>query len=394
MTDNMLNEDNFSKDLDFLKKYTDIVVLKNNKSAVAVAPLFQGRVMTSATNADSGNGFGWINKKVIEKGFLSEEERKGKIEDQIYVFGGEERFWLGPEGGQFSLFFKPEDDFEFSNWKTPAVIDTEAFTLVSHTDHSATFEHRCELINKSGTIFKMGIGRSISILNKASIENIIKKKFSTNVEFVGYQSNNQITNIGDQPWIPETGLPSIWMLGMYKPSSETTMIIPFKDGEEAILGQTVNDTYFGKVPKDYLEVKENILFFKGDGTKRSKIGVNSKRSKGIAGSYDAVGKVLTLITYNTQEAPHGYVNSAWEHQEEPFAGDVLNAYNDGSPEPGVPPMGPFYELETSSPAAALKPNETMVHIQTTIHLQGEEQELSKIAEATLGVSLDAIIKSL
>ncbi|QXP80855.1 hypothetical protein H0I32_15500 [Winogradskyella sp. HaHa_3_26] len=390
----MLNEDNFSKDLDFLKKYTDIVVLKNNKSAVAVAPLFQGRVMTSATNADSGNGFGWINKKVIEKGFLSEEERKGKIEDQIYVFGGEERFWLGPEGGQFSLFFKPEDDFEFSNWKTPAVIDTEAFTLVSHTDHSATFEHRCELINKSGTIFKMGIGRSISILNKASIENIIKKKFSTNVEFVGYQSNNQITNIGDQPWIPETGLPSIWMLGMYKPSSETTMIIPFKDGEEAILGQTVNDTYFGKVPKDYLEVKENILFFKGDGTKRSKIGVNSKRSKGIAGSYDAVGKVLTLITYNTQEAPHGYVNSAWEHQEEPFAGDVLNAYNDGSPEPGVPPMGPFYELETSSPAAALKPNETMVHIQTTIHLQGEEQELSKIAEATLGVSLDAIIKSL
>ena len=390
----MKKEHGFSKDLNFLKKHTNIMVLQEGQSAVVIAPQFQGRVMTSTTNVNEGDGFGWINKKVIEAGFLSKEERKGRLENQIYVFGGEERFWLGPEGGQFSLFFKPEDDFEFSNWKTPAVIDTEAFTLVSHTDHSATFEHRCELINKSGTIFKMGIGRSISILNKASIENIIKKKFSTNVEFVGYQTNNQITNIGDQPWIPETGLPSIWMLGMYKPSSETTMIIPFKDGEEAILGQTVNDTYFGKVPKDYLEVKENILFFKGDGTKRSKIGVNSKRSKGIAGSYDALGKVLTLITYNTQEAPHGYVNSAWEHQEEPFAGDVLNAYNDGSPEPGVPPMGPFYELETSSPAAALKPNETMVHIQTTIHLQGEEQELSKIAEATLGVSLDVIIKSL
>lgn len=390
----MKKEHGFSKDLNFLKKHTNIMVLQEGQSAVVIAPQFQGRVMTSTTNVNEGDGFGWINKKVIEAGFLSKEERKGRLENQIYVFGGEERFWLGPEGGQFSLFFKPEDDFEFSNWKTPAVIDTEAFTLVSHTDHSATFEHRCELINKSGTIFKMGIGRSISILNKASIENIIKKKFSANVEFVGYQTNNQITNIGDQPWIPETGLPSIWMLGMYKPSSETTMIIPFKDGEEAILGQTVNDTYFGKVPKDYLEVKENILFFKGDGTKRSKIGVNSKRSKGIAGSYDALGKVLTLITYNTQEAPHGYVNSAWEHQEEPFAGDVLNAYNDGSPEPGVPPMGPFYELETSSPAAALKLNETMVHIQTTIHLQGEEQELSKIAEATLGVSLDAIIKSL
>ena len=67
MTDIMLNEDNFSEDLNFLKTHTDIVLLKNNKSAVAIAPLFQGRVMTSTTNANSGNGFGWINKKVIEK---------------------------------------------------------------------------------------------------------------------------------------------------------------------------------------------------------------------------------------------------------------------------------------------------------------------------------------
>ena len=136
------------------------------------------------------------------------------------------------------------------------------------------------------------------------------------------------------------------------------------------------------------------MFFKGDGTKRSKIGVNPKRTKGIAGSYDAEGRVLTLVTYNIQEASHGYVNSAWEYQDEPYAGDVLNAYNDGSPEPGVSPMGPFYELETSSPAAALKPNETMVHIQTTIHLQGEENELNDIAKETLGVGLDEIIKAL
>jgi hypothetical protein len=394
MTEYIKKEGSFSKDLTFLKKHTDIIVLQEGKSALAIAPQYQGRVMTSATNFSEGAGFGWINKKVIEAGFLTEEERKGRLEDQIYIFGGEERFWLGPEGGQFSIFFKPEDDFEFSNWKTPDVIDTDAFTLVSQTGNVAEFEHSCELMNKSGTVFKMGIGRSITILNKKSVEKIIKKEFSKKVEFVGYQTNNQITNIGENPWVPETGLPSIWMLGMYNPSSETTMIIPFKNGNETVLGVKVNDTYFGKVPKEYLEVKEDILFFKGDGTKRSKIGVNPKRTKGIAGSYDAAGKVLTLVTYNKQEAINGYVNSAWEFQEEPYEGDVLNAYNDGSPEPGVPPMGPFYELETSSPAAALKPNETMVHIQTTIHLQGEENELNEIAIETLGVSLKEIIKSL
>jgi len=392
MTETINN--NFSKDLNFLKAHTDIIVLQEGESALAIAPQFQGRVMTSTTNVSEGASFGWINKKVIEAGFLTEEERKGRLENQIYVFGGEERFWLGPEGGQFSLFFKPEDNFDFSNWKTPAVIDTDAFTLVSHTNQTATFEHECELINKSGTVFKMGIRRSISILNKASIQNIINKTFSDNIAFVGYQTNNQITNIGEKPWLPETGLPSIWLLGMYKPSPETTMVIPFKAGKDDDLGPKVNDTYFGKVPEAYLEVNNDVLYFKGDGTKRSKIGVNSKRSKGIAGSYDAVGKVLTLVTYNAQDATNGYVNSAWEYQDAPYAGDVINAYNDGAPEPGVAPMGPFYELESSSPAAALKPNETMVHIQTTIHLQGDEDELSAIAEATLGVSVDAILKSL
>ena len=28
------------------------------------------------------------------------------------VFGGEDRFWLGPEGGQFALYFKAGDPFD------------------------------------------------------------------------------------------------------------------------------------------------------------------------------------------------------------------------------------------------------------------------------------------
>lgn len=391
MTKNIEKKGGFAEDLSFLKKHTDIILLKNDKSAVAVAPSFQGRVMTSATSAIEGAGFGWINKKVIETGFLSEEERKGRIESQIYVFGGEERFWLGPEGGQFSIFFKEGDNFDFSNWKTPAVIDTDAFSVVSKSDNSVQFEHKCELINKSGTIFNMGIGRTVSILAKETVEDIIKKEFSEKIEFVAYQTNNQITNIGDNAWVPETGLPSIWMLGMYNPSAGTTVIIPFKEGGESELGEKVNDAYFGKIDEDYLKTKEDVLFFKGDGTKRGKIGVGPKRTKGIAGSYDANGGVLNLVTYNEQEAEFGYVNSAWEEQEEPYKGDVLNAYNDGSPEPGVAPMGPFYELETSSPAAALKPNERMIHIQTTIHLKGDKEELNTISKQLLGVELNEII---
>jgi hypothetical protein len=53
-------------------------------------------------------------------------------------------------------------------------------------------------------------------------------------------------------------------------------------------------------------------------------------------------------------------------------------------------MGPFYELETSSPAAALKPGESMTHSQITIHLTGEKNLLNKAAVKSLGVSLDEI----
>ena len=80
----------------------------------------------------------------------------------------------------------------------------------------------------------------------------------------------------------------------------------------------------------------------------------------------------------------------WELQDKPYAGDVINSYNDGSPEPGKPPLGPFYELETSSPAAALKPGETMKHVQRTFHIQGSETDLDPLAKQLLGVGLDDI----
>lgn len=137
-------------------------------------------------------------------------------------------------------------------------------------------------------------------------------------------------------------------------------------------------------------MEKNRLFFRGDGARRGKIGITPQRSKGIAGSYDASGRVLNIVTYNVQNAPNGYVNSMWELQEKPYAGDVINSYNDGSPEPGTAPLGPFYELETSSPAAALKPGETMKHIQQTFHIQGAEEELNPLTIQLLGVRLEEI----
>ena len=37
-------------------------------------------------------------------------------------YGGEERFWLGPEGGQFSLWFAPGAKQDLDHWLTPPAL--------------------------------------------------------------------------------------------------------------------------------------------------------------------------------------------------------------------------------------------------------------------------------
>jgi hypothetical protein len=73
---------------------------------------------------------------------------------------------------------------------------------------------------------------------------------------------------------------------------------------------------------------------------------------------------------------------------------VVNAYNDGPPEPGEKPLGPFYELETSSPALALKPGETGEHVQETYHFEGNDQQLDALSRAIFDVSIEQIESAL
>ncbi len=123
---------------------------------------------------------------------------------------------------------------------------------------------------------------------------------------------------------------------------------------------------------------------------RTKIGVSKSRAKNLVGSFDSEKNVLTLLWFNLPTEKRKYVNSQWGKQDDAFAGDVINSYNDGPLEDGSI-MGPFYEIETSSPAANLQPNESIKHIQCMIHLQGDKPDLDKIVQQLFEVKLETII---
>jgi len=378
----------FKDDLAFLQARTQVVVLSDGsgQAQVAVNPDLQGRVMTSTATGPDGLSFGWIGREAIASGVNN---------PHMNSFGGEDRFWLGPEGGQFSIFFKKGDPFDLEHWWTPPAVNEGAFDVASRDAGRIHFRKAIRLENYSGTEFDLEVNREVRLLGAPDVE-ALGIPVPAGVRMVAFASTNSITNLGANAWTKETGLLSVWILGMFNPSPSTTIVIPFKPGPESELGPAVNDAYFGKVPADRLVVDaaKGVLFFSGDGKYRSKIGISPRRVKPFAGSYDAANKVLTLVHLTVPEGAADYVNSMWEIQEKPFAGDVVNSYNDGPASPGAKPLGPFYELETSSPAAALGPGGTLTHVHSTLHIQGPERALDEIARKTLGAGLEEIKRAL
>lgn len=371
----------YGYDAGFFKEH-DIETIELLDSAsearVLLVPAYQGRVMTSTAGGAEGTSFGWINHDLI---------RSGKVSRQFNPFGGEERFWLGPEGGPYSIYFKPGEEQVFENWQVPPVLDTEAFDVKAQAQDQVTFAKDAVLKNASGTEFKVGIERKISLLTTDNLRAALNLEVPAGeLDVVAYQTENTITNTGDAAWTKKGGLLSIWMLGMFNPSPSTTVFIPYQKNES---GMIVNDEYFGKVPSDRLLVEDGTIFFKIDGKLRSKIGVPPGRATELCGSYDEDKQVLTLLWCSLPSTPSEYVNSKWGEQQNPYEGDVVNSYNDGPVEDGSV-MGPFYEIETSSPAAILAPGESLTHIQRVVHVQGEPGKLAPIVKTLFNLELTEI----
>jgi hypothetical protein len=368
----------YSYDLQLLQKHKKPVELKRGDARILISPEYQGRVMTSTAKGDTGKSYGWINHGLIES---------GEIKKQINAVGGEERFWLGPEGGQYSIFFKAGSKFEFENWQTPACIDTDSFNIVNANDTVAEFAKHVNLTNYSNFNFDFDVNRKISLLNESLIKSELNLVISNEVKCVGYLTENSLKNTGNAEWKKESGLLSIWLLGMFIPSDSVTIIVPYKT--DAVSDYIVKSDYFGAIPPDRLVVKEGFVFLKGDGKQRGKLGIPPQRALPVLGSYDAANGILTIVKCTIPEGVTDYVNSAWELQEFPYKGDAINSYNDGPVEDGSQ-MGPFYELESSSPALALKPGETATYKQSTFHFEGTEKELNAVCQQVLGISLDEV----
>lgn len=352
-----------------------MVLTNSDRSAqVIVSAQFQGKVFTSTANGDAGRSFGWVNYKAFG----------GPKDEHMNAYGGENRLWLGPEGAQFSLFFKPGTPMEFQNWFTPAAFDTEVWNVISKSEKEVRMDKAMNLTNYAGTKLNLKVERRVQLLNKDGIDDLLDVNL-LHLKSVAYSTENTLINTGIEAWNQQTGAPCLWLLDMFAPSAQTTIVIPYTKAAE---GKVATTDYFGQIPPDRVTYQKGVLYFKADGKSRGKLGIPPQRAKTIAGSYDAVNQVLTLTVFDVDQQGT-YLNQEWKLVDEPLRGDAVNAYNDGPLDDGSQ-MGPFYELESVSPAAFLKPGEKLTHNHSVIHLMGDVSELDQVARRTLGVSLEEI----
>lgn len=364
----------FGYDVAFLQKHDSVIVLKSSdgKAQIIISPKYQAKVFTSTANGDTGRSFGWVNYKTFT----------AKPDEHMNAFGGEDRLWLGPEGGKFSLYFKPGTKMEFANWHTPPAIDNESWQLISKSNDEVTMSKTTEMLNYANTLLKIKLERSVKLFHTDDIQKMLGINAEHNVNAVSFSTSNTIINNGDKAWDKTTGAPCLWNLDMFSPSEKTVIVVPY---HENTTGKVATTDYFGQIPPDRVKYDKGFLLFKADGKSRGKLGVPPNRAKTMNGSYDPEHKVLTITLYDI-DPKATYLNQEWTPDKPPFVGDAVNAYNDGPLATGGQ-MGPFYEIESVSPAAFLKPGEKLTHNHSVFHFTGDEAQLNQIALKTLGISL-------
>ncbi len=375
---------------DFLAKHTTLVELTTEQGArVAICPRWQGRVMTSTCAGLDGPSFGFINRAFIDQ---------GQADPHFNNYGAEDRMWLSPEGGPFSLWFKHGDPQDLPHWYTPPALNEGDWSVVSRPgDPHVRMTRRMELTNTARTTLTLDVTRDVRLAHQQNLVEWFGAKVAATLarpenRLVGYETVNTITNRGAD-MTREAGLVSIWMLGMLNAGPQTAVIVPYRPGDESKLGPIVKSDYFGPIPADRLKILPEAVLFLADGDYRSKIGVPQKRARNVLGSIDFACRTLSLVQFTMPDDPtqQPYMNNMWGlPQKEPYVGDVANSYNDGPPEPGKKGFGAFYEIESLSPAAELKTGQSLTHHHRTLHIQADMPVLAELVRKVLGVDLETV----
>ena len=301
----------FQKDLGFLSKYTNTIVLHQGNQHIIVTPEWQGRIMTCTATGEEGKSHGWINYSFIE------EQRQ---DPNINPFGGIDRLWIGPLGSQFSLYYQGKK-FDDKYWHVPHDFDRKPFEVIKVGKNFVQMKSAMKLSNFIGTEFSIHIERRINLISLNVINRLLEVEIPSEVDVIAFESVNTMINEGKQ-WDDDLGTLALWSLGQFQGNDKTAIIIPYKS--EGV-SKYIN-TYLAEIPDERISHLDSVVLFKGDGKFRSKIGIPPQVTIPLFGSIDLQNNLLIIIQFQFENDYH-YFNSNLGYQENPYEGDVVSVYN-------------------------------------------------------------------
>ena len=169
------------------------------------------------------------------------------------AFGGEDRLWLGPEGGQYSIFFRKGDPFDLEHWQTPPLIDSEPWPVAEQGPRHVVFRREGRLVNYSGTTFELPASIEPSGSWSATARHGCSACRSRRSS--SWSPSSPRTSSSTPAWPPGRSRAACCRSGSWECSSRRRARpwwFPYREGPESELGPVVNDAYFGKVPADRL----------------------------------------------------------------------------------------------------------------------------------------------
>lgn len=367
------SEPTFAAEVRWLSDHVDLAVLGSGETGpVAVSPTLTGRVLTTAFSPDEP-GFGLVSREAV---LLPPGS------DRFRNFGGEERLWIAPEGRPWALFFDAGREQTLATWRVPDAIDGGPRRVVQRDARSIAFRERIAFASAAADRHEIEIERRVEALDRpATARALGLEGLPSSTRIAAFRS---VTTLRDVAEAPRRGASRIapWVLGQFKPSRATTVLLPYRGAPTAI-----KRDYFGEVPSDRLECVASadgdggVARFRADGLRRSKIGVSAAGATGWLGAFDAERGVLTLVHHSLPAEDDDVPDCDWRPRNPRASrGDVATSYNDG----GEPR---FFELESIGRALPATPGSATTHESTTIHLAGERELLVALARRRLHAAL-------
>lgn len=360
----------YQDDLKILQQYTEVVELTNNKgqARLMIAPEYQGKILGSTFDGLLGFKNGWLNRKA-----LADKNFNG--------LGGEDRIWIGPLGGQYSLYYQQIAPLNEKNWRVPSALN-QAFDVVAVSDTMVEMQRKMRLTNFKGSRFDLNLKRKIKLLNQSNVEGNLRVSLSADLKFIAFESSHVLINTGTEAWVKESGLLSLWSAGMFEGSKGSVVIIPMNN--KANLKDVYK--YLGPLDSTRLRINEKVVLFKVDGKYRSKIGIPPQFAPSIYATYSKEKQRLSIVQYQ-KKSDSLYFNSDVHVQENPYQGEVIPIYNNGTMDYSPTNETSFYELESCSPMRELQVGDSLTHFHRVYHFSSKPDELNNLCKQLLGIKL-------